>query len=439
MTETILIENGIVITSNKNRTILDPGFLIIQDDKIIEVGRGTPSSGQKIDLKIDARHKAVLPGLIDSHYHSIALHRGGIDNLLATDMEKAFTEFYYPMLQRMTPEDTYNEASLAYLECIRAGITTVNDMYRHIAACADAAEKIGIRAIISSEAADLFPGQESLSDNENAFKAKDGVGDGRVKIWFGAEWILICSPEFYSKARELTSKYNTGLHIHLAESIGEVEACKKKYGKRPAELMFDLNVLGSDVLAAHCVWLTDKEIRLLKETETAVSTCPISNLKLGNGIARLHDMLVAGLEVGIGTDAYMNNFDMFEAMKYASILQKGSRSDASSMPSYERAFSMATIEGAGALCIDSEVGSLEVGKKADVILVDLDHPKFHPVLKGRFANVLPNIVYGAHGENVDTVIVDGKVLVENGEMKFIDEERIFQNALRSAERVNGSG
>ncbi len=436
MTETTVIENGIVFTMDKNQTVLDPGYVVIQDDKVVEVGDGSPRSGLITDSKIDAKRKAVLPGLIDSHYHSIALHRGGIDGLLAKGMDKAFDEFYYPMLERMTPEDVYNEALLAYLECIKAGITTVNDMYRHITACADAAEKIGIRAVISSEAADLFPGQESLSDNENAFKLKNGAANGRVKIWFGAEWIPVCSPEFYSKARELATKYGTGLHIHLAESLGEVEICKKKYGKRPGEHMFDLDVLGRDVLAAHCVWLSDKEIRLLKETGTAVSTCPISNLKLGNGIARLHDMVIAGLRIGIGTDAYMNNLDMFDVMKYASILQKGSRADASSMPSYEKAFCMATIEGAAALQMDREIGSIERGKKADIILVDLNLPKFQPILRGRFANILPNLVYGAHGENVDTVIVDGKVLVENGELKMVDQQVIFENARKSAERVN---
>jgi 5-methylthioadenosine/S-adenosylhomocysteine deaminase len=435
MTEMTLIENGIVFTEDRNQTVLDPGYLVIEDDKIVEVGK-EHSSGHKIDSKIDAKCKAVLPGLVNAHYHSIALHRGGIDDLLAKGMDKAFDEFYYPMLQRMTPEDVYNEASLTYLECIKAGITTVNDMYRHITACADAVEEIGIRAIISSEAADLFPGQESLSDNENAFKVKNGAADGRVKIWFGAEWIPVCSPEFYSKARELTTQYKTGLHIHLAESLYEVETCKKKYGKRPGEHMFDLDVLGPDVLAGHCVWLSDKEIRLLKETSTGVATCPISNLKLGNGIARLHDMLASGLRVGIGTDAYMNNLDMFDAMKYASILQKGSRADASSMPGYEKALSMGTIDGAAVLGLEKEVGSLEVGKKADVILVDLDLPKFQPILKGRFANVLPNLVYGAHGENVDTVIVDGKVLVEKGQATLADQEKIFEKALKSAERVN---
>ncbi|HYB02906.1 MAG TPA: amidohydrolase [Nitrososphaerales archaeon] len=438
MTETTLIEDGIVFTMDGNKTVLDPGYLVVQDNRIVEVASGSPkSSDYKIDVKLDAKHKAVLPGLVDSHYHSIALHRGGIDGLLAKGMSKAFDEFYYPMLARMTPEDVYNEAMLAYLECLKSGITTVNDMYRHITACADAAEKIGIRAIISSEAADLVPGQESLSDNENAFNAKNGAAEGRVTIWFGAEWIPICSPEFFSKAKELADKHGTGLHIHLAESLDEVELSKKKYGKRPGELMFDLDALGSNVLAAHCVWLSDKEIRLLKETGTAISTCPISNLKLGNGIARLHDMILAGLRIGIGTDAYMNNFDMFDAMKYASILQKGSRADASSLPGFEKAFSMATIEGAGVLGLEREIGSLEKGKKADIILVDLDQPKFQPLLRGKFDNLLPNIVYGAHGENVDTVFVDGKLLVENRKVRGVDEKEIFDNALKSAERVNG--
>jgi len=308
-------------------------------------------------------------------------------------------------------------------------------MYRHITACADAAEHVGIRAVISTESVDLVPGLENdLQDNEKAFNEKNNAAEGRVKIWFGVEWVPVCSPEFIMKTRELANKYHTGIHVHLNESIGEVEWSKKKFGKRPIEHVYDLGLLGKDVTAAHCVWTTDREIRILKETGTNVATCPTSNMKLGNGIARIPDMINAGVNVGIGTDAPNTNLDMFEAMKYTSIVQRGNRLDSAAMP-YQKIIRMATVEGAQALGFE-DVGSIEPGKKADIVIVNLNVPKLQPVIThGIFANLLPNLVYSAHGDVVDTVIIDGKIVMQNKVIKTMDEEKALERAARSAETL----
>jgi 5-methylthioadenosine/S-adenosylhomocysteine deaminase len=415
---------------DERNTIYDPGNILVEDDKIVAVGKDA-GNGHRIDTRIDAHNMVVMPGIVDTHFHSSILHRGAIDDMLYLGMDKVLREFSYPLLRIISPQDVYDGASLAYLECIRNGITTVNDMYRHISTCADAAERIGIRACISSEAADLFPGQESLSDNENAFLAKNGRANKRIEIWFGGEWSPVCSPEFFQKARELATKHRTGIHVHLNESLGEIELCKKNYGKRSIEHVYDLGLLGSDVVAAHCVWLSDREIALLRATKTSVATCPVSNLKLGNGIARVHDLITARVNVGIGTDAYQNNLDMFEAIKFACCVQKGVRADASSLPDHRMALKMATVSGAKALGLD-EVGSLEIGKKADLILVDLRHPKFHPILRGTYFNVPSNLVYAAHGDDVDTVMIDGKIVVEKKEVKSVDQEKVIAQATKTA-------
>ena len=314
---TMLIETGPIFTLDKSNTILEKGAIVIQGDRIVEVGVEVPKEKYRIDTRIDAKTMAVILGLVNTHMHSaVFAARGTIEDIMMSKgMDRTLEEFYYPFMNIVKPSDVYYEAVVAYLEAVRSGTTCVNDMYRHITACADAAEQVGIRALISTESADLFPGLENdLQDNEKAFNEKNNAAAGRVKIWFGVEWVPVCSPEFIMKTRELADKYHTGIHVHLNESIGEVEWSKKKFGKRPIEHVYDLGLLGKDVTAAHCVWTTDREIRMLKETGTNVATCPTSNMKLGNGFARIPDMINAGVNVGIGTDAPNNELKLLAWM-----------------------------------------------------------------------------------------------------------------------------
>src|SRR5208282_26401 len=434
MPDKILFQHGIVVTMNKNRSILEDGSVLVEGDRILDVGPSDRIRGQA-DRVIDAKHKAIIPGLVSTHFHSDNFSRGVGEHM---GLEEWLDKIYYPMLGAMTPDDAYKAAMLAYAEAIKSGTTTVNDMYRHIPACADAAEKIGIRAVLSSEAADLIEGQETVQDNEKAVITKHGAANGRIRVWFGAEWVPVCSPEFFEKIRELANKYKVGIHVHLNESFDEVEICKKKFGQRPVEHVNSLGLLGSDVVAAHCVWLSDKEIRIFAKTNTQIAHCPVSNAKLGNGVARVADMRAAGLNVSLGPDdaPCNNSVDMFEVMKFASLLQKATRLDASSMPARD-VMEMATVNGAKALQMGSEAGSVEPGKKADLTLVDLDTPRLTPVHLGKFNNVLQHLVYAAHGDDVDTVMIDGRIVMEKKRLTYVNETEIIRDATEAAQALIG--
>lgn len=430
----LLIHSGIVVTMNPERLIIEDGALAVDQGRITDVGDSeTLRSQYKGKKEIDATHKIIMPGLVNLHFHADNFSRGVGEHL---GLEEWIDTIYYPMLAAMTPDDAYKTAMLAYSEVIKGGTTTVNDMYIKLPSLADAAEKTGIRAVLSSEGADLIEGQETLEDNEKAFLERNNTAGGRILVVFGIEWIPVCSAEYIKKCRSLADKYGVGVHVHLNESKGEVQLCTEKYGKPPVEFVYDLGLLGPDVVAAHCVWLSDPEIELIAKTGTHISYNPVSNAKLGNGIARTMDYLKAGINVGLGTDdaPCNNNNDMFEVMKYASLFQKAIHTDASLLPSWQ-ILEMATINGARALGLDKQIGSLEVGKKADVILVDTWTPALTPVFHRKNSNVLPHLVFVAHGENVDTTIVDGKILMEGRKLLTVDENQVIEEATRAAHKV----
>jgi 5-methylthioadenosine/S-adenosylhomocysteine deaminase len=430
----ILIYSGIVATIDPQKRIFENGAVAIDDGRIMEVGETDDLKGRfEAEKEIDAMHMAVMPGLVNLHFHTDNFSRGVGEDL---GLEGWIYNIYYPMLAAMTPDDAYKSGLLAYTEVIKGGTTCVNDMYLKLPSLADAAEKTGIRAVLSSEGADLIEGQESLEDNEKALLERNNSAGGRITVVFGVEWIPVCSPDYIKECRRLADKHGVGIHVHLNESKDEVQVCKEKYGKPPTEFVHELGLLGPDVVAAHCVWLNDREIEIMKETGTHISHNPVSNAKLGNGVARVMDYLKAGINVGLGTDdaPCNNNNDMFEVMKYASLFQKAVHTDASLLRS-EQVLEMATICGARALGMEDQIGSLEPGKKADIILVNLWTPALTPVFLGKNFNVLAHLVFAAHGDNVDTVIIDGKMVMEGRKMLTVDEEEVIEEATRAAHRV----
>jgi 5-methylthioadenosine/S-adenosylhomocysteine deaminase len=333
------------------------------------------------------------------------------------------------MIRAMSPEDAYWAALASYSESIRCGVTAVNDMYRRLEALADAAERIGIRAVLSNDVATDEHDLDTLADNAAAFHAKNGAADGRVKILVGIEWLPLASEELLRDARALANELGTGIHVHLNESLSEVEICKEMYGRRPTEVAYECGLLGPDCIAAHCVWLSDVEIALMRETHTQISHNPSSNAKLGNGVARLPEMLAAGLNVGLGHDAAEcnNSRDMFEVMKFASLMHRAVRVDASlqQAPDVVR---MATRNGNRGLGIDA--GELTAGKKADVILVDTRSQMFTPLMPDK-DHVFSHLVFAANGSCVDTVIVDGRVVYEDRRFTTIDEDEVLREANRA--------
>ena len=301
-------------------------------------------------------------------------------------------------------------------------------MFRHLEALASAALQTGIRAVLSNDVALPEHRLDSIEDNVLAFKTNDGLGNGRIKVWLGLEWLPLSDAPLLAKLAETKKQLNTGVHIHLCESRSEIADSMKRFGKRPVEMAYEAGILGPDCVAAHCVHLSDEEIRLLAETGTSVSHNAGSNAKLGNGVARLQDMLSAGINVGLGVDACEchNSTDMFEEMKITSYMQRAKLENASlGQPS--QILRMGTKNGAKALGINA--GTLEVGKKADVIILDLKKDlMFTPLLKGpneeRRRMLESHLVFGCNGSAVETVIVDGRVVVEGRQVLGVDEEQV---------------
>jgi len=428
VSDRIIIRNGIVVTMNDADDVHFGGTVVIDGDRIAHVGESdVPTDGAKV---IDATDKIVMPGLVDFHYHT-ALGKGWSDQL---PLWEYLQTCWYPMIRALDPESAYWAALASYSESIRCGVTAVNDMYRQLEALADAAEKIGIRAVLSNDVATDEHALDALADNEKAFREKNGAANGRVKVLIGIEWLPLASEQLLRDARALANDLGTGIHIHLNESLSEVEISKEMFGRRPTEVAYDCGILGPDCIAAHCVWLSDTEIALMRETHTHISHNPSSNAKLGNGVARLPEMLAAGLNVGLGHDAAEcnNSRDMFEVMKFASLIHRAVRVDASLQQAPD-VLRMATRNGARGLGIDA--GELSPGKKADVIVVDTRSQMFTPLMPGSKDHVFSHLVFAANGSCVETVVIDGQVVYEDREFQTIDEDEVLAQANRAFRAV----
>jgi 5-methylthioadenosine/S-adenosylhomocysteine deaminase len=430
MSDRLIIRNGIVLTLNDADDVHFGGTVVIDGDRISTVA----AEGEAVDAgdarEIDAEGKIVMPGLIDLHYHT-ALGKGWSDHL---PLWEYLQTCWYPMIRALDPESAYWAALASYAESIRCGVTTVNDMYRQLDALAKAAEEIGIRAVLSNDVATDEHDLDTLADNEQAYRTNNGAANGRIQVLVGIEWLPLASEELLRDARALADELGTGIHIHLNESLSEVEISKRMFGRRPTEVAYENGILGPDCIAAHCVWLSDTEIALMRETGTQISHNPSSNAKLGNGIARLPEILAAGINVGLGHDAAEcnNSRDMFEVMKFASLLHRASRVDAGLQQARD-VVRMATRNGARALGHDT--GQLVAGHKADVILVETNSTMFTPLMPGSSDHVFSHLVFAANGSCVDTTIVDGRVLMEGRQILSIDEHEVIREANRAFQEV----
>jgi 5-methylthioadenosine/S-adenosylhomocysteine deaminase len=433
MSERIIIKNGTVLTMNDADDVIFGGSVVIEDDRIVDVGTDAEvaarqsSDGARV---IDAADKAVLPGLVDLHYHT-AVGKGWSDHL---PLWEYLETCWYPIIRALNPEEAYWAALASYSESIKCGVTTVNDMYRQLGGLARAAEEIGIRAVLSNDVADDEHNLDTLEDNKAAYEQSNGAANGRIEVYIGIEWLPLASEGLLKDARMLADDLNTGIHIHLNESLTEVENSKQRFGRRPTEVAYDCGILFDRCIAAHCVWLSDTEIALMRQTGTHISHNPSSNAKLGNGIARVPEMLAAGINVGIGHDAAEcnNSRDLFEVMKFASLIHRANRVDASlqQAPDVVR---MATRNGSAAL--GHETGELSVGKKADVILVDLNNQMFTPLFPESKAHLYSHLVFAANGSAVHTTIIDGKVVYEDRRFTTIDQDQVLREANTSFQAV----
>ena len=404
---TILIKNALIL--NPNNFEEKKQSLLIKNDLIAEISDEIDES--IVDKIIDASGKILLPGLVNTHTHlSMTLFRGLADDL---SLDSWLNDHIWPMEANLYGDFCYIGALLGAVELIKSGTTTFSDMYFYMEDVARAVDEAGIRAVLSYGMIDFGDAERreaEIKENLDLFKNCNGMADGRIKVFFGPHSPYTASEELLIKVRQLADEYNMGIHIHVSETQKEINDISEEKGLRPFEYLDKIGFLGPDVLAAHCVWLSDEEIDIIKKNNVKVSHNPCSNMKLASGIAPISKLLEKDVCVSIGTDGASsnNNLDLIEELKTASLLQKVSTLDPNVLNSHE-ALAMGTINGAEALGLSDEIGSIEVGKKADIILIDKNSANMVP----DSTTLTSNVIYSANGSNVDTTICNGKILMEN--------------------------
>jgi len=426
--ESILIKDAIILNPKPKAMESFKGDLLIENDKIAEITSSNQGSISKnnVDKIINAENKILMPGLINTHTHiSMNLFRGLADDL---ELDEWLNNHIWPTEAGLNGEYCYIGAQLAIAEMIKSGTTTFNDMYFYMEDVAKAVEESGIRGCLSYgmiDFGDEEKREKEIKENIKLIKNCHNTADGRIKVLFGPHAPFTASKELLEKTREKARKYKVGIHIHMNETKKEIEDVKEATGKRPFEYLDEINFLDTDVIAAHGVWLSKEEIDIIKKRDVKLSHNPCSNMKLASGISPVYEMLKEKICIGIGTDgaASNNNLDIFEEMKFVSLLQKVNTLNPKALTSKET-IQMATINGAKALNLDSKIGSLDVGKKADIILIDKNTINLTPTSD----IISSNLVYAANGSNVNTTICNGKILMENNKLITLDENEIIKKA-----------
>lgn len=434
---TILIANGTLVTINDLQQVFDPGYLFIEADRIAALGAGEAPAElrSRAATVIDATHMAVMPGMINAHTHLFQTFiRGLADDKPLLDWLKTCI---WPVASAMTEAEAYLAAKLGLLENIRGGATAVIDhQYVHTDPRNDdgvcrAAEEAGVRLLLARGWTDrdyhpafMEPADQIIAETKRLHQTWHGQASGRIRVEFGPLIPWGCSDEMMRRTVELARRWGVGTHIHVAETRAEIEMDLERKGRRHIEWLADLDLLGSDFQLVHCVWLADNELDLIATRGGVVVHCPVSNMYLASGVARVPEMRRLGIPIALATDGpgSNNNQDMLEVLKTTALLHKVSSLDAMALLP-EDVLWMACRGGAQAFGQPALIGSLEVGKKADIVLVDLDTPLAMPVHRATSA-----LVFNVSAGNVDTVIVDGRILMRNERVLCVDEESLLAEA-----------
>ncbi|MEM3079784.1 MAG: amidohydrolase, partial [Thermoproteota archaeon] len=422
-----------IITQDENRSVLRNKSIIVEDGLIREIVEKPYGS---FDHVVDGEDKAAMPGLINTHTHlSMTLLRGYADDM---KLKEWLETRIWPLERRLTGEICYAGALLGCLEMIKTGTTCFLDMYFHTDQVAAAASKAGLRGFVSHALIDVMLGESGreirrlIQDSWNRVKA---LNNPRIGVAVSPHAPYSCSEETLLTAKEVAVENNLILHTHLAETRGEQARFEVEKGVREVEYLDRIGFLCPNLVAAHAVWLTGNELKKMGEKRCKVAHCPVSNMKLAEGgVAPLPEMFECGVKVGLGTDgpASNNSLDMFETMKICALIHKAHRWDPTIIPA-QRALDLATREAAEVLNIPHITGSLEPGKEADILLIDLKAPNMLPIHHPN--TLISNLVYSAKGFNVDTTIVNGNILMENGEVKALREEEVYSQAQDAVERL----
>ncbi len=436
----LLVKGATIVTMDPQRHVIENGFLAVRGDEIIGIGQDPALAfpkGFTAKETIDATGKLLIPGLINGHTHiPMVLMRGLVDDVTLDDWLR---KFIFPAEARNVTEDFVRWGSrLALAEMIRSGTTTYADMYYFEDAEADEAKAAGVRGVLGETWID-FPVPDNKNETEMAAYTEKFLrkwqGDPLIHAAVAPHSIYTCSEKTLRDAASLARKYHAPILIHVAEMRKEFVDSIEKNGATPVQYLERIELLGPDVLAAHCIWTDYTDMKILAERQVGCVHNPSSNMMLASGVAPVVDQRAAGMRVGLGTDGPAgsnNDLDMMEEMDLAAKLQKTYRVDPRALGA-KGAFEMATIEGARALHMEKEIGSLETGKKADFVILTLDVPNAVPMF-----DVYSQIVYALKASEVQTVVVGGKTLLKNGKLLTVNEAAAIAKAKEYGKKVADS-
>ncbi|HEY3059345.1 MAG TPA: amidohydrolase [Chloroflexota bacterium] len=440
----LFISGGTVLTVDAERRIFTDGALAIDGNRILEVGRRA-DLGPRYQAKrtIDAHNSVVTPGMIQTHVHvSAEQSMKGVlpDTMPPSQWVRQVTQFY----AAMSPEEEALNATWTFLEMIRTGTTCFIEAgtTKHTPEVVDAIGKSGIRACIGKwswdiprQPANLYQStEEAIQTNEALIEQFHGAHNDRVRVWTSPIGHTMTSDALLQGLKALADKYRTGMTMHLSSWMEDVQGYLERTGMRPVKYYHQLGVLSPNVVLAHMVNLDDEEVELVLQTGVKIAHCPTTAGWFGYGLSQVSqfpEMIDRGATIGLGCDAETcsNNLDVVRAMYSSAIIFRDARRDMNAMPA-EKVFEMATLHGARCALQEADLGSLEAGKKADVVLFDATRPEWRPMY-----NPVANLVFAADGHSVDTVIIDGTVILEGGRMLTIDQESVLKELETVGKRV----
>lgn len=402
--------------------------IIISENKIDEILKEININNYNFNKIINCKDKVVLPGLINNHTHSsMSILRGYADDLV---LDKWLKEMIWPAEAKLTEEDIYWGAMLAVLEMIKTGTTTFTDMYFHMDKVAEVVQKSGIRAVLGEGLIEENDGIEGLNSSLDFALKYNNKANGRITTCMAPHSAYTCSPDYLKKVSKAALENNLLVNIHVSETKDEVNIIKEKYNTTTVQLLEEIGLLDNSVIAPHCVYVNEKDINIIKNKKVGVVYNPSSNMKLSSGIAPISKLLDNNINVSYGTDsaASNNNLDLIEEARMGSYLQKVSTANPTVLP-IEENLKMLTSNGAKILKY-SNLGEIKEGYLADLILIDTkksvhQYPSY---------NYLSNIFYAGNGGDVDTVIVNGEVLMENRKLITIDEDEVYENIKRLSKK-----
>lgn len=428
-----VIKNGIFVTADAARPLVQ-GYMVVEDGRIAALEDGVYETDGTAGTVVDGKGKLFMPGWVNTHCHAaMSLLRGYGDDLA---LQVWLQEKMWPNEAKFTAEDVKYGTLLSILEMMKGGTTTFVDMYDHMDEVAQAVEESGMRAVLTRGVIGLCPPdvQEAKLKEATRFAREwNGKAEGRITTMLAPHAPYTCPPDYIEKIVQAAHDLDLPLHTHMSETLREVEENVAQYGSRPVVHLEKLGVFSRPCLVAHGVHLTDEEIDILCRYDVRISHNPGSNLKLASGVARVPELLQAGLLVSLGTDgpASNNNLDMFEETRLAALIHKGVSGNPVAVPA-AAALRMGTLDGARSVWLN-DTGSLKAGMKADFIALDADRPHFYPK-----SDYVSHIVYSASAGDVTDVWVDGRQTVRNGECLTLDEEKIKAEFQKRYEAIVGS-